>query len=111
MAQCDHNERGWKWTGVPAGSGILAIRSRKTRKSYYIGVSDFRQRAYDHHRLLDLGRHHNVELQKDWDADGADNFEFVVVETVRSSRMLPIFKQVWLERDCNTYNHKNSVPT
>lgn len=110
MSQSEDNERGWKWTGVPEGSGILAIRNRKTRRSYYLGVSSLRQRAYDHHRLLTLGQHHNTELQRDWTLDDPDDFEFVVVETVRSPRLLRVFKQVWIERDDNTYNVKNAIP-
>lgn len=105
----EKNDRAWRWTGVPAGCGILAIRNRQTGRSYYVGVADLRQRAYDHHRWLCRNEHHNVELQRDW-TNNPDNFEFVVVETVRSPRLLNVFKQVWIERGGISYNRKNAIP-
>jgi len=53
---------GWKWDSVPAGCGVLAIRRRSDGKSYYLAVTDLRQRAYDAHRLLTAGTHHNPRI-------------------------------------------------
>ena len=99
----------WQWTSMPEGSGIVAIRSRSTGKSYFLGVSNIRQRCYDHYRLLNTGRHHNSYLQAAWTADPG-SFEFVVVEPVRERRLLPAFKQVWMARTTNTFNRRDSLP-
>lgn len=60
--QNDGGEDRWDWASVPAGAGVLAITSKSTGRSYYLAVRDLRQRAYDAHRMLVLGVHHNPEF-------------------------------------------------
>ncbi len=67
-----------------------------------------RQRAYDHHRLLNLGLHHNPEMQAAWTADPND-WEFVVVERVIEVDLLPVFRQVWISRTPDCFNLKSAV--
>ena len=91
-------------------SGILAIRCKRSGRAYFIAVNDTRQRAYDHHRLLCLGRHHNKELQSAWGL-GPEDFEFLVVEQVRCPALLSAFKEVWVQRAAeNCFNCKAAVP-
>ncbi len=105
----DANDSTWNWGSMPAGGGILTIRHKKTGKGYFLGVRNLRQRAYDLHRLLSLGQHHNRLLQADWTAE-PHAFEIVVVEHVRCPQMLNVFKQIWIERNESSYNRKNAIP-
>ena len=98
----------WKWNSLPKGGGIMGIRSRSTGRCYIVGVSDFRQRGYDHHQKLVKGTHHNVSLQKEW---RPDDFEFVVLEVVHYMDYLPIFKQGWIARSEDCFNTRNALPT
>ena len=100
--------RAGDWATMPEGSGVMAIRSRSSGRSYFVGVTDMRQRAYDHLRLLNLGLHHNPELQTAWTADPND-WEFVMIERVTEVDLLPVFKQVWISRTPGSFNKKNSV--
>ena len=101
----------WKWDGVPSGCGVIAIRRKSDGKSYYLAVSDMRQRAYDHHRMLVAGTHHNVALQSAWTAAPHD-FEIVAVESVRCRKLLALFKQTYIERAGNNcFNVKNGIAT
>ena len=97
---------GWKWDGVPAGCGVLAIRRQLDGRSYFIAASDMRQRVYDALRLLRAGKHHNPELQASWLASA--DWEIVAVELVRRPEFLGAFKQTWIERG-NSFNRKNSI--
>lgn len=98
----------WKWSSVPAGCGVLAIRRQSDGKSYYLAVADLRQRAYDTHKLLTAGEHHNPELQAAWSA--SSDWEITVVEFVRRPEFLPAFKQAHIERAAgNCFNRKNSI--
>jgi hypothetical protein len=109
MSSESNGKGSWQWSSMPEGGGVFAIRRTSSGRSYYAGVANLRQRAYDHHRLLERGAHHNADLQRDWHADPTD-FEFVVVEHVRYRPMLRLFKQCWIEREQTPYNQKNSVP-
>ena len=107
MNEQQNGRVGWKWDSVPAGCGVLAIRRRSDGKSLYLAVADMRQRAYDHHRMLMAGTHHNPELQAAW---SAEEFEIVPVERVRHQNFLNAFKQIWIERSVgNNFNRKGSI--
>ncbi len=93
---------------MPKGGGILAIRSKSTGRSYFVGVADLRQRGYDAHRALQAGRHHNAALQHAWTANPCD-FEIVVVEEVRCMELLGMFKAIWIERHDDCFNMRSGV--
>ena len=59
-----------------------------------------------HRFMLEIGRHRNETLQKEWNEYGADRFAFEIVETVKVkddpdfdvSDELTILEQIWLEK-------------
>jgi len=59
-----------------------------------------------HRFMLEIGRHRNEALQKEWNEYGADRFVFEIVETVKVkddpdfdvSDELTILEQIWLEK-------------
>ena len=59
-----------------------------------------------HRFMLEIGRHRNETLQKEWNEYGADRFVFEIVETVKVkddpdfdvSDELTILEQIWLEK-------------
>ncbi len=59
-----------------------------------------------HRFMLKIGQHRNAELQRDWDALGADSFAFEVLETVAASDdpgfdvdgELELLEEIWLEK-------------
>lgn len=62
-------------------SGVIyKIVNTKTGK-YYVGSTiNFRQRKYNHLRLLRLQKHHSVYLQRAFDKFGERSFVFIIVE-------------------------------
>lgn len=69
-------------------AGIYAIRSKQCG-SMYVGSSDnMRRRLMAHKRLLERGKHHSIKLQRAWSKNGADAFEFVVIERVSDESAL-----------------------
>jgi len=107
--QCIAKE--WKWDNVPSGPGILNVRRKADGMSYFIAAADMRQRAYDAHRLLSAGSHHNPALQAAWSsAASPDEFEIVAVVRVRREAFLPAYKQTLIEHaGVCCWNRKNSV--
>lgn len=59
-----------------------------------------------HRFMLEIGRHRNETLQKEWNEYGADKFVFEILETVKVkddgdfdvSDELTILEQIWLEK-------------
>lgn len=67
-------------------TGIYAIRNKLSGKMY-IGQTtmNFGDRRDTHYSLLRNNKHHNHELQSDWNLYGADAFEFIVLEMCNDS--------------------------
>lgn len=64
--------------------GIYRITNRETDKSY-VGLSIFiDERINNHNAALRSGTHKNMELQKDWNKYGEDNFYFDVIDVIDS---------------------------
>ena len=61
---------------------IYALRNRVTGAAYIGGTWDYVARQQQHLDRLRSGRHPNHRLQAAWDLDGADAFEFEVLEEV-----------------------------
>lgn len=61
-------------------SGIYAIYNSKSGKVYVGQTIDLERREYDHFYELKRGKHHNNYLQRAYNADGNENFHFVVLE-------------------------------
>lgn len=62
--------------------GIYAIKHTASGRVYIGSSSNLSVRFRDHRRLLRLGKHPNVYLQRSWDRHGSDAFSFYVVEEV-----------------------------
>ena len=79
--------------------GIYKIIN-KTNGHYYVGsTNDFLGRCgrkYQHTYELSKGIHRNQHLQNAWTKYGADNFEFIFVESVDESNLL-IVEQHYLD--------------
>lgn len=109
MANQDEHRGVWCWTNVPSGPGVLNIRRKADGMSYFVAAANMRQRAYDAHRALSAGAHHNPELQAAWTASPTD-FEITAVAVVRRRAYLMSYKQTLIEQSQgNCWNRKNSI--
>jgi hypothetical protein len=70
--------------GVFHRPGIYAIVHVLSGTRYVGQSGDLLRRFEQHWELLQLAKHHNPRLQKTWDGDGPDAFEFKVVELAPS---------------------------
>ena len=74
-------------------SGIYKIINTQSAK-YYVGSAvDLRRRWNEHRSQLTNGTHHNKYLQRAWDKDGCQTFEFVVVEYVVTKNLVTVEQQ------------------
>lgn len=79
-------------------SGIYAF-ANNVRKGVYIGsASDIQRRLTAHLRKLRLNRHDCHPLQDAWNTDGADAFEFVILEYVNGEDLLTQHERIWMLR-------------
>jgi hypothetical protein len=90
----------------PVVAGVFQIRNVKTGRIFF-GSSLNMHGPLDRNRfLLQIGKHANEELQRDWNALGPDAFAFEVLETVPVreeaapdySEDLAILEQIWLDK-------------
>lgn len=61
-------------------TGIYLIRNEITNKQYIGKSNDIEKRWGQHRTELNCNRHHNYELQKDWNTYKEDSFSFLVLE-------------------------------
>lgn len=61
--------------------GVYMIRCKADRKVYIGKAADIHRRWSQHQCLLRQGLHQNVHLQRAWDLYGAQDFEFLVLQT------------------------------
>lgn len=64
-------------------SGIYMIKNKVTDKVYIGQAKDIENRWKEHVRSLNKNKHHSKKLQRAWNKNGCDNFEFKVVENVQ----------------------------
>lgn len=74
-------------------SGIYAIYNRKSGKAYIGQSKDVERRKKEHLRVLRKGEHHNPYLQRAFNADGEESFEFITLE------LCPVEKLDEVERE------------
>lgn len=79
-------------------SGIYQIMNMRNHHMYIGSTADFVVRWSAHRRLLRRGLHCNLHLQRAWNKDGEDLFEFSVVEyTDRNSKILAVREQYYTD--------------
>lgn len=76
--------------------GIYCIRNLLTKRVYVGSSQNVRARLKSHRYMLRHGKHHSRILQRSWDRDGADAFEFVLLERVDDATMLLRREQHWI---------------
>lgn len=69
-------------------SGIYKITNRVSGKFYIGSAVDFSKRFYMHKNQLNLKKHRNSHLQRAWNRDGADSFDFSVLLRVPKDQLL-----------------------
>lgn len=76
-------------------SGVYRITCKVNGKSYIGSSVDIRKRWSVHRRLLSLGRHHSIHLQRAWLLLGCDAFDVEILEECDSENLLGR-EQYWL---------------
>ncbi|EKL0657317.1 GIY-YIG nuclease family protein [Pseudomonas aeruginosa] len=87
-----------------SNSGAYQIRSLKTGKRYVGATCNLRNRWSKHKSDLRKGRHGNRLLQAAWEADGADSFEFDVLEYAEGRELLLEIEQKYIDQFHPEYN-------
>jgi group I intron endonuclease len=91
-------ERSQRTSVIQKPQGIYQITNIETGK-FYVGSSmNLRKRWNGHVSQLQRGKHPNVHLQRAWDIDGAEAFEFTVLEYVEDIANLLPLEQHWMDR-------------
>lgn len=91
--------------------GIYKIENKVNGKIYIGKDKDVDFRHWSHKHYLDMGNHHNPELQFDYDLYGAKSFTFKILETLPKEKQ-KLTELAWLElyyifevyKDQNLYN-------
>lgn len=81
-----------KYKGV---SGVYSIRNSLNGKSYVGSSIDLGARFMDHKARLRHNRHYSKDLQADWNLEGEEFFEFVVLEFCNVD-MLVLREDSWI---------------
>lgn len=95
------------------GSGVYAIRNTITNRVYVGGTLSFRHRLIDHrHRLLHR-KHYSKSLQTEWDRDGSEAFEWIVIEIVGPKPLRVSREQHWMDtlKSAHPDHGYNASPT
>jgi hypothetical protein len=97
-------KREYKERRKPAG--VFQIKNI-TNGKILLGSSLNLEGPLNSHKFkLSIGKHPNVELQKDWNELGPDKFAFDILETVKTSDNpdfniedeLTLLEQIWIEK-------------
>ncbi len=96
-----------EYKNTPRPMGVFRIHNTRDDKSL-IGVSKDLPAAMNRHRAqLKMGAHPQKQLQADWNAIGADAFEFETLDTLEPSADAPTYdptddlrelERLWLEK-------------
>jgi group I intron endonuclease len=62
-------------------AGIYLIRNKITNRCYYGSSTHIKKRFQIHKQHLNENKHHNKNLQNDWNAYGEETFSFEIIET------------------------------
>ena len=59
--------------------GVYCIRCKVNNKAYIGSSTNIKSRWYEHKSDLRRGKHHNKQLQEDYNKYGADNFLYLIL--------------------------------
>ena len=87
-------------------AGVFQVRNTSNGKVLLGSSLNLAGPLNAHRFLLEIGRHLNAALQKDWDEYGPDSFVFEILEVVEVkddpnfnlSDELTLLEQIWLEK-------------
>ena len=80
------------------GSGVYTIRNLLNGKVYVGQANEFEARWRIHIHELRTGEHRSPHLQRSWDKNGEECFEFRVVEPVHNKNKLNEREQFWMDK-------------
>ncbi len=91
---------------TPRTAGVAVVRNRTNGKSFVFGGVDVPALVNRHRAQLKIGSHPNRALQADWNALGADQFDFEVVDTLAAPETAGVdlrddvaaLEALWLEK-------------
>lgn len=96
--------------------GVYRITNRITGRSLLASSRDLHARLNRHRMNLRTGSEPNAELQREWNAYGADAFEFEIVDELEPrdddrdpTEELDLLEALWLERLSETAPYRRSV--
>jgi len=86
--------------------GVFLIRNTTNDKIYVGSGMDIQGIINRHKFALSLGSHQSKDLQKDWNALGADKFDFEIMDQMEprddlgfdARRELQFMEEMWLEK-------------
>ena len=88
------------FTSAKLKPGVYSITNRITGRVYIGATTKACADRWDQHRRhLTASRHHNSQLQADWDKYGERAFRFSVIEIVEDSDQVFLRERYWQERD------------
>jgi len=68
---------------TPRPMGVAIVRNMSNGKVFLFAGRDVPSLVNRNRAQLRLGGHYNRELQRDWNAQGADCFQFEIVDTLK----------------------------
>ena len=91
---------------TPRLLGVGVVRHRASGKALLVAGIDVPALLNRHQAQLRLQAHRNKALQADWQRDGADAFEFVVLDTLKPAQEpdhdpaqeLAVLEALWLDK-------------
>ena len=91
---------------TPKDMGVYAIRNLKTGKLFVASSRDIRARFNRHRMDLKTNSDRNPALQVDWNSQGAEAFEFEILDllepmddpTYDPAEDLAVLEALWLEK-------------
>lgn len=96
-----------KYREMKPEMGVLVVRNKQNKK-WFLDVNSDLKSMFNRIRFqLKMGGHPNQELQKEWNAQGENNFAFEVIDRLEYSKdetktdyrdELKTLKSMWLEK-------------
>ena len=87
-------------------AGVFQVRNKANGRILLGSSLNLEGPLNSHKFMLTIGKHRNEALQMDWDAFGADQFTFEILETVKVSDdpqfdlkdELTLLEEIWIEK-------------